>query len=65
MTPSPTPWQVGTQCSRDCRDWAREQLTDEEYAAYVASSLKIFRDEADRLARGEVLRAVRAEGADE
>jgi hypothetical protein len=62
MTPRPTPLQDGIRCALDCRDSARETLSDAAYAVYVEISLKIYRREAVRLMHGEVLRALGDEG---
>jgi hypothetical protein len=54
-----TPLQEGTRCALDCRDLARETLSDAAYTVYVEISLEIYRREAVRLMHGEALRATR------
>jgi hypothetical protein len=57
--PRLTSWQIGVACSRDCRAWAIENLSPDEYRAYIIESLEFDRREADRLLYGEALRAAR------
>jgi len=59
MTPRPTALQEGIRCALDCRDSARETLSDAAYAVYVEISLEVYRREAVRLMHGEALRATR------
>jgi hypothetical protein len=60
VIPEPTAWQKGVACSRDCRAWAIENLSDEEYAAYIFESLEFDQREAERLLYGEALRELRS-----
>lgn len=61
MKPRPTPLQDAIGCAFSCFHDARDHLDGDSWAAFVAVLLELAQREAERLALGEALRALREE----